>query len=56
MNGNSIILSDDDIFQLWNIFPSYYSLKDAKLIYSTEYFDKNLDKIYEIVQLLKILV
>jgi hypothetical protein len=48
INGNSKILSDDDIFQLWNIFPSYYSLKDAKLIYSTEYFDRNLDKIYEI--------
>ena len=48
IDGNSKILSDDDIFSLWNILPNYYSSKDAKLIYSTEFFEKNLETIYEI--------
>jgi hypothetical protein len=51
IDGNTKILSDDDIFSLWNIFPNYYTSKDAKLIYSTEFFEKNLEKIYEICSL-----
>lgn len=48
INGDSSILSDDDIFELWNLFPPSFSSKDGRLIYSTENYDRSLEKIYEI--------
>ena len=48
IDGESNIISDEDIFKLWNIFPINYSTRDAKLIYSSDFFDRNLSKIYEI--------
>lgn len=47
INGESNIMSDDEIFGLWNIFPDNFKLKDARLIFSTDYQGKSLDKIYE---------
>jgi TBC1 domain family member 24 len=47
LNGESNIMSDDEIFGLWNIFPDNFKLKDAKLIFSTDYQGKSLDRIYE---------
>ena len=48
INGDSTILSDDDLFNLWSIFPDNFKSKDAKLIYSTDYHDTNLNNIYNI--------
>lgn len=46
INGESSILSDDEIFYLWSIFPVHLKLKDAKLIFSTSYHGYLLEKIY----------
>jgi hypothetical protein len=48
INGDSGILTDDDYFNLWSIFPNGFKTKDAKLIYSTEYHGHKLSKVYEI--------
>jgi hypothetical protein len=48
INGESGILSDDDYFNLWSIFPNGFKTKDAKLIFSTEYHGHKLAKVYEI--------
>jgi hypothetical protein len=48
INGDSGILSDDDYFNLWSIFPSNFKSKDAKLIYSSEFHGHKLSKIYEL--------
>lgn len=48
INGDSTLMTDEDIFELWNIFPPSFFTKDAKLIYSTENFGRSLHKIYEI--------
>ena len=48
IDRESNIVNDEDIFKLWNMFPSQYSNRDAKMIYSTDYFDKTFNKLYEI--------
>lgn len=48
IDGESNIINDEYIFKLWNIFPINYSTRDAKLIYSSDFFERNLSKIYEI--------
>jgi hypothetical protein len=47
-NGESNIMKDNDIFNLWTIFPDNFKTKDAKLIYSSEYHESSLNKIYEV--------
>jgi hypothetical protein len=47
INGESNIMTDDEIFSLWNIFPESYCNKDAKLIYSTDYQGFSLSQIYD---------
>lgn len=48
INGDSSILLDDDIFQLWSIFPDNFKSRDAKLIYSTYMQGCSLSKIYDV--------
>lgn len=48
IEGESRILTDKEVFLLWNLFPSSYSEKEAKLIYSTDENKNTLEKIYEI--------
>ena len=48
IDGESNILTDDDFFKLWNMFPNNLMNKDALLIYSTNNYDKNLKLFYEI--------
>ena len=47
-NGESNIMKDNDIFNLWTIFPDNFKSKDAKLIYSSDYHEPSLSKIYEV--------
>ena len=48
INGDSNIMTDDEIFSLWNIFPETYSNKDGKLIYSSDYQGLSLSNIYDL--------
>jgi len=48
INGDSCILTDDEIFELWNIFPENIKSKDSKVIFSSLYQGNSLEKIYEV--------
>jgi hypothetical protein len=48
INGESNILTDDEIFNLWNFLPDGFRSKDSKIIFSSEFQGNSLEKVYEI--------